>query len=208
MIGVFGGSFDPIHLGHLNNAQQLVQQLELSTLFLMPCRAPVHKKPLTFSTKQRLEMLDIASKNLANIRIDTREIKRKSASYTIDSLKEIKHQYPHQSIGLILGMDSYNQLPTWQQFEQFHQFCHLIVLTRPGEQQQHLLKNFTPTNNKTKLNTQPSGLLYFADTEAHNISSSHIRGLLFNSVMSGKICANQNLVGHVPEAVINYLKKL
>ena len=119
MIGFFGGSFDPIHLGHLNNAQQLTHQLDLSTLFLMPCREPVHKNSLTFTTDQRLKMLKIATQNISNIEIDTREINRTSDSYTIDSLKEIKRQYPDQAIGLIVGMDSFNNLSTWKQFEHF-----------------------------------------------------------------------------------------
>jgi nicotinate-nucleotide adenylyltransferase len=208
MIGFFGGSFDPIHLGHLNNAQQLTHQLDLSTLFLMPCREPVHKNSLTFSTEQRLKMLKISTQNISNIEIDTREINRTSDSYTIDSLKEIKRQYPDQAIGLIIGMDSFNNLSTWKQFEQFNQYCHLIVLSRPGEQQQHTIQNFTLVENKTELSTKISGLLYFADTDQHNISSSNIRGILFNNATDGKIRAKQNLVGLLPDSVINYLEKL
>ncbi|SMN16270.1 Nicotinate-nucleotide adenylyltransferase [uncultured Candidatus Thioglobus sp.] len=206
MIGFFGGSFDPIHLGHLNNAQQLIKQLDLTELFLMPCRTPVHKESLTFSTKQRLEMLEVAIQNFPKLSIDSREIDRVSDSYTIDSLKEIKQEYPNQTICLIIGMDSFNNLSTWKQFEEFNQYCHLIVLARPGEQQQHIVENFSMVTDKSELGTQASGLVYLANTDQYDISSSNIRGILFNNATDGKIRARQNLVGLLPDSVINYLR--
>ncbi|CAC9593345.1 Nicotinate-nucleotide adenylyltransferase (EC 2.7.7.18) [uncultured Gammaproteobacteria bacterium] len=206
MIGFFGGSFDPIHLGHLNNAQQLVKELNLTELFLMPCHTPVHKNSLTFSTKQRLEMLEVAIQNFPKLNIDSREIDRANNSYTIDSLKEIKREYPNQTICLIMGMDSFNNLSTWRQFEEFNQYCHLIVLARPDEQQQHIVENFSTATDKSELGTQASGLVYFANTDQYDISSSNIRGILFNNATDGKIRAKQNLVGLLPDGVINYLR--
>ncbi|CAC9543256.1 Nicotinate-nucleotide adenylyltransferase (EC 2.7.7.18) [uncultured Gammaproteobacteria bacterium] len=206
MIGFFGGSFDPIHLGHLNNAQQLVKELNLTELFLMPCHTPVHKNSLTFSTKRRLEMLEVAIQNFPKLNIDSREIDRASNSYTIDSLKEIKREYPNQTICLIMGMDSFNNLSTWRQFEEFNQYCHLIVLARPDEQQQHIVENFSTATDKSELGTQASGLVYFANTDQYDISSSNIRGILFNNATDGKIRAKQNLVGLLPDGVINYLR--
>ncbi|CAC9958955.1 Nicotinate-nucleotide adenylyltransferase, partial [Bathymodiolus heckerae thiotrophic gill symbiont] len=204
--GFFGGSFDPIHLGHLNNAQQLVKELNLTELFLMPCHTPVHKNSLTFSTKRRLEMLEVAIQNFPKLNIDSREIDRASNSYTIDSLKEIKREYPNQTICLIMGMDSFNNLSTWRQFEEFNQYCHLIVLARPDEQQQHIVENFSTATDKSELGTQASGLVYFANTDQYDISSSNIRGILFNNATDGKIRAKQNLVGLLPDGVINYLR--
>ena len=90
MIGFFGGSFDPIHYGHLRMARAVKQELGLSHLFLMPCKAPVHKNGLKFTTQQRLNMLHLAVDEFSDLQIDTREIDRKSASWTIDTLKEIK----------------------------------------------------------------------------------------------------------------------
>ena len=207
MIGFFGGSFDPIHLGHLNNARQLKQQLELSQLFLMPCGAPVHKDSLKFSSKQRLEMLELAVQEFPELSIDTREIDSEADSYTIDSLKQIKKQYPQQSIALIIGMDSFNQLSSWKKYQQLSQFCHLIVLGRPGQTKSDNTYGFELTNNKTRLSQKTTGLLYFAQTDLHNISSSDIRGILFDDTAGGKIRAKQNLDGLLPASVINYLRK-
>ncbi|WP_428087570.1 nicotinate (nicotinamide) nucleotide adenylyltransferase [Candidatus Thioglobus sp.] len=208
MIGFFGGSFDPVHLGHLNSAQQLKKQLNLTQLFLMPCHTPVHKKCLTFSTQQRLEMLEIAIENFPELSIDTGEITQPVASYTIDSLKRIAKQYPQQSFGLIIGMDSFNQLSSWKNYQTFWQYCHLIVVGRPGQEKIADTYNFTQVKNKAALNNQASGLVYFSQTKLYDISSSDIRGILFNDASSGKIPAQSNLAELLPIGVINYLKKL
>jgi len=128
MIGFFGGSFDPIHFGHLKNAVSLKDTLNLSKLFLMPCAAPVHKNKLNFSNTQRLEMLQLATQEFSELFIDLREINRDSASYTIESLIDIKREYPDTPICLIIGMDSFINLHTWKDYQDFHQYVHLVVL--------------------------------------------------------------------------------
>lgn len=208
MIGFFGGSFDPIHLGHLNNAQQLKQQLGLSKLFLMPCHTPVHKNTLHFSTQQRIDMLKLSVESFPTLDIDTREIQRQADSYTIDSLKQISQAYPQQPICLILGMDSFNSFSSWKCYEDFHQYCHLIVLERPGQKKSSHTYNFSSVTNRDKLINQATGLVYFAKTNLYDISSSQIRGILFDGATDGKICADQNLTGLLPASVINYLEKL
>ncbi|MDB3869971.1 nicotinate (nicotinamide) nucleotide adenylyltransferase [Candidatus Thioglobus sp.] len=208
MIGFFGGSFDPVHFGHLNNAQQLKNELNLSELFLMPCREPVHKKTLTFSTEQRLQMLQIAIQDFAELSMDTREINRKSESYSIDSLKEIALEFPDEIICLIIGMDSFNQLSSWKDYQKFHQYCHVIVLARPGEKNEKNYAEFTPTQSPKDLLSKSTGLIYFAKTDLHDVSSSDIRGILFESSQEGKIYAQQSLDELIPKRIINYLQKL
>jgi len=199
MIGFFGGSFDPIHFGHLKNAVSLKDTLNLSKLFLMPCAAPVHKNGLNFSNDQRLEMLQLATQEFNELSIDLREINRDSASYTIKSLIDINHEYPDTPICLIIGMDSFISLSTWKDYQDFHQYVHLIVIARPNYQAPSTSYSFTPTQSVAELHDQASGLLYFSNTELLNISSSDIQG---------KINTQQSLSGLLPESIIHYLQHL
>ena len=208
MIGFFGGSFDPVHFGHLKNAQQIKRELNLSELFLMPCREPVHKNELTFLTEQRLQMLQMAIEDFVELSLDTREINRKSESYSIDSLKEIALEFPEEIICLIIGMDSFNQLSSWKDYQTFHQYCHLIVLQRSGEKNKQNYANFTLAQNPGDLTYKNSGLIYFAKTDLHDVSSSDIRGILFETSQQGKIHAQQSLDELIPKRIINYLQKL
>ena len=199
MIGFFGGSFDPVHFGHLKNVVSLKDTLNLSKLFLMPCAAPVHKNGLNFSNDQRLEMLQLATQEFNELSIDLREINRDSASYTIESLIDINHEYPDTPICLIIGMDSFINLPTWKNYQDFHQYVHLIVIARPNYQAPSTSYSFTLAQSVAELHDQTSGLLYFSNTELLDISSSDIQG---------KINTQQSLSGLLPESIIHYLQHL
>ncbi|SFV85066.1 Nicotinate-nucleotide adenylyltransferase [hydrothermal vent metagenome] len=188
MIGFFGGSFDPVHYGHLKMASAVKEELGLSQLFLMPCKTPVHKKELQFSNQQRLEMLNLAVLEFNDLQVDTREMNRQSASYTIDTLKEIKADYPNESIFLLIGADSFKALNTWKNYRQFSDYAQLVVLPRV-------------TNERQKMDVN----VIFSNTPLVNISSTQIRGILKGD-LKGKI--NENLNGLVPKKLINYLRDL
>ena len=181
MIGFFGGSFDPVHFGHLKNAIAIKQELGLSALFLMPCATPVHKSELQFSTKQRLEMLNLAVQEFTDLSIDTREIDRQSASYTIDSLKKIQQDYPNDKIFFIMGADSFDNINTWKQYKQLGDYATLVVLPRAGSNQ---------TNDEG---------VYFSKAPLVNISSTQIRS---------KIAKHQDLSGLLPDTIIHYIEQL
>lgn len=205
MIGFFGGSFDPVHFGHLKSTQQLVDELNLSELYLMPCRTPVYKDGLIFSTEQRLEMLNIALQDFPNLSLDLREINRQSDSYSIDSLKEIVSEYPNKTICLIIGMDSFNQLSSWKDYRDFPSYCHLIVMARPNCQNNQNYCGFNLVDKASDLQNSKTRLIYFAKTTELDISSSEIRGILFDTALSGKIRTKQNLTDLLPAGIINYL---
>jgi len=199
MIGIYGGSFDPIHLGHLQTATSIKNELNIDRLFMLPCFEPVHKNSLNYTSKQRLQMLDLAIKEFDNLEIDTREILRGGSSFMIDTLLDLKDSFKNDSICLIIGMDSFIKFKTWKNWDKFSQLIHLVVLPRNGDQPvSKTLTTFEVVKNIDKLKSNSSGHLYFSNSQMIDISSSVIRG---------KIAANQNLDNLLPISIINFLKK-
>ena len=198
MIGIYGGSFDPVHLGHLITAESIKKELNFERLFLLPCCVPVHKNSLHYSSKQRLEMLSLAIKEFPSLEIDTREIDRGGSSYMIETLAEIVKEFKDSTICLIIGMDSFVSFKTWKKWDEFAKLVHLIILPRSTNQHpQKSLDTFDIALDKNHLNNKISGLLYFSNSELIDISSSDIRG---------KIASNQNLDGLTPSSIINILQ--
>ena len=134
MIGIYGGSFDPVHFGHLKTATSIKNEVGLERILLLPCNDPVHRNPLHFSANKRLQMLNIAIETFTELEIDTREIDRGGDSYMIDTLHEIKASFNEESICLIIGMDSFVNFKTWKNWDKFSNLIHLIVLPREGDQ--------------------------------------------------------------------------
>ena len=200
MIGIFGGSFDPVHLGHLKTAKSIKKELNFERLFLLPCHDPVHKNSLHYSPKQRLEMLNLAIKDYPSLEIDTREIDREGNSYMIDTLADLTEEFKGKTICLIIGMDSFLSFKTWKKWDEFARLVHLIVLPRNTDGLvEKNLETFDVALDKSDLNISSSGLLYFSTSELINISSTDIRG---------KIASNQNLDGLIPSSVIKFLQKI
>ena len=198
MIGIYGGSFDPVHLGHLATAKFIKSELNLERCLLMPCAIPVHKTGLHYSNHQRLEMLNFAIQEYSELEIDEREISRGGDSFTIDTLKELKNEQPNETFCLIIGMDSFMQFNSWKQRGEFFNYVHIVVLGRPGYEIDNLtLTSFKTTQNKQLLAEHQSGLPYFSSCPVIDVSSSEIRG---------KIAANKNLDDFLPKTIINYIK--
>ncbi len=198
MIGIYGGSFNPIHLGHLETAISLKAELKLEHLFFVPCCIPVHKDELKFSSAERLQMIKIALERYPSIELDEREIKRGGKSFTIDTLNELKNIYTDSPICLIIGMDSYLSIKSWKDWKKFSQLAHLVVLKREGYNGENvLLESFQKTSDADQLKSQKNGLLFFSNTPLIEVSSSDIRN---------KISDNQNLDNLLPQNIIDYLQ--
>ncbi|KZX01789.1 nicotinate-nucleotide adenylyltransferase [Pseudoalteromonas luteoviolacea] len=134
MIAIFGGTFDPIHLGHLNMANHCIEELSLDLLHFLPNAAPVHKQGPGVSTQHRLEMLRIAITGNPKFALDDRELKRVEPSYSVLTLQELRKEHPLQPIVFLMGMDSFNSLDKWHQWGEITQLCHIVVYRRPGDE--------------------------------------------------------------------------
>lgn len=131
-MGIFGGTFDPIHYGHLRTAFEMLQALEFSTVRFMPCGDPPHRGTTFASAEQRLQMVTAAISNQDGFQADDREIRRDGPSYSIDTLLSLREEFPGCPLGLIVGMDAFLGLPGWHRWEDILDVAHIIVAHRPG----------------------------------------------------------------------------
>lgn len=132
-IGIFGGTFDPIHIGHLRIALEIKQQLQLDEMRLLPCYLPPHRPAPGATADERVAMLKIALQDCVELVIDDRELQRDRPSYTYDTLCELRAEVGDQvSLCLCMGMDSFATLDSWHNWNQLLQLAHIVVVARPG----------------------------------------------------------------------------
>jgi nicotinate-nucleotide adenylyltransferase len=131
-IGVFGGTFDPIHCGHLRTAFELWQELKLAEVRFLPTGSPPHRDHLYASAELRLKMVRAAVADQPGFVVDDREVRRSGLSYSVDTLSELRREYPHRSLCLLLGMDAFLGLPTWHRWRELLTLAHIVVAHRPG----------------------------------------------------------------------------
>lgn len=133
-IGILGGTFDPIHFGHLRTAIELYQSLDLREILLIPCYRPVHRKLPIATPEQRLAMVRCAIESEPALHVDDCEIKRKEPSYTIDTLITLNKKFPQTHLCLIMGIDALLNFPSWNRWEEILKLAHLVVAHRPQYQ--------------------------------------------------------------------------
>ena len=131
-IGIFGGTFDPIHCGHLRTAFELWQELRLAEVRLLPAGTPPHRDQLYASAEVRLKMVRAAVAAQPYFVVDDREVRRTGPSYSVDTLTELRREFPERSLCLLLGMDAFLGLPTWHRWRDIFELCHVVVAHRPG----------------------------------------------------------------------------
>lgn len=189
-IGLLGGTFDPIHNGHIKPAKQAAEKFLLDKVLVIPANNPPHKSTTIVSTKHRVKMAELASNREKSFELDTREIQRSTLSYTIDTLKEIKAEYPNSELFFIMGMDSLLNFTSWHLWQDILLQCHLIVNTRPGydlttmnTETQKLLTQHQLTISEYKIKSRNSvankcGYIFLHNTDTFNISSTEVRANL------------------------------
>lgn len=199
LIGIFGGTFDPIHNGHINSVVSLIDELDFKTIYLLPSSTPPHRAQASSTAADRLKMVELAINGHPKLKADDRESRCTGKSYTIDTLMSFRLQFPHDSLAFIAGMDAYLNMPGWKSWQQYLDFTHIIVMNRPGYNRSG--KSWGEayiTDDKAQILSSISGKIYFANSRLVDISSTEIRK---------KLKAGQELDYALPGPVINYINR-
>jgi nicotinate-nucleotide adenylyltransferase len=182
-IGLFGGAFDPIHYGHLRTAFELWQALKLTELRFMPTGNPPHRDPLMASAELRLHMVRAAVAGQPAFIVDDREIRRSGISYSVDTLTEMRAEFPDRSLCLLLGMDAFLGLPNWHRWRELFDLAHVVVAHRPGWKAPTMgplgeVMVDRGTGTVRDLHEQRAGRIYVHAVTQLEISSTELRQLI------------------------------
>ncbi|KGJ97185.1 nicotinate-nucleotide adenylyltransferase [Thalassotalea sp. ND16A] len=182
-IGIFGGTFDPIHLGHIHSSMDAARQLDFDRILLIPAHLPPHKAGTHASASQRKQMVALVCAHFDIFKLDSRELERTTPSYTIDSVTELKQQHPNSKLFFFIGTDSLINLPSWHQIKELVELCHFVVSTRPGycpaSLQDEFFKNKL-TDDIALVKQKSAGCILLLETCQLDISSTQIREMLKN----------------------------
>ena len=185
MIGIFGGTFDPVHYGHIKPALSVKDALHLEQLRFIPNRVPPHRETPWLDVDQRLALLKSALAEYEGVVIDERELEREGPSYMVDTLRSLKEDFPQQSFCLIIGMDAFMGINRWHRWRELFELCHIIVTQRPGFDESVIADKMDADDadflqqkiarNISDLTLQPTGKILLQSVPQLDISSTMIR---------------------------------
>jgi nicotinate-nucleotide adenylyltransferase len=182
-MGIFGGTFDPIHYGHLRTAFELAEAVRLAEVRFLPTGNPPHRDPAQASAEERLAMVRAAVAEHPGFTVDDRETRRSGLSYSVDTLGELRGEFPGRSISLLLGMDAFLGLPNWHRWREILELAHVVVAHRPGWKaptQGPLGEVMVDrgTGSVRDLHDAPAGHIYVHAVTQLEISSTDLRALI------------------------------
>jgi nicotinate-nucleotide adenylyltransferase len=182
-MGLFGGTFDPLHYGHLRTAFELWQALKLAEVRFMPTGSPPHREQPLAPAQLRLEMVRAAVADQPAFVVDDREVRRTGVSYSVDTLTEMRAEYPQRSLCLLLGMDAFLGLPNWHRWRELLDLAHIIVAHRPGWRAPTMgplgeVMVDRGTGSVRELHEQRAGRIYVHAVTQLEISSTELRQLI------------------------------
>ena len=192
-IGLFGGTFDPIHNGHLHIARSFADELDLESVILLPAGDPYHKTTPRTAAHHRLAMAEIAAQADSRLAVSDCDIVRQGATYTHDTVQIFRQHFPAAELWLLIGMDSLLQLHTWHRWQNLVRQCRIAAAPRPGSSLAQ-----APAPLQTWLaEALPQGRLNILQAEPLPISSSQIRQQL----------AAEHTSPDLPPAVLGYIRQ-
>jgi nicotinate-nucleotide adenylyltransferase len=203
-IGIFGGTFDPIHFGHLRLAEEMAEGLELSQVRFIPAGQPPHRGTPRTAATHRLEMVRRAIAGNPHFEVDSREVQRPDPSYTVDTLTALRAELGNeQPLWLLLGADAFLGLPTWHEWRRLFELANIAVAARPGAR--ILQSDSLPDDLKQEVSQRqqtsgaaagPAGAVLLLQMTPLDISATAIRDTL----------ARQGSARYLlPDAVLDYI---
>jgi nicotinate-nucleotide adenylyltransferase len=204
LVGVFGGTFDPVHYGHLRSGLELVERLQLEQLRLMPNAQPPHRDSPSCSAEHRAAMVELAVAGEPRLVCDARELRRSGSSYSIDSLIELRGELGTQhALCLVMGCDAVQDIVRWHRWQELLDWAHIVVIARPGwtlprtgEVARWLREHRAP--NADALRLQDAGRIFIEELRPLAISSTEIRELLL---------AGRSPRYLLPQSVLDYIQQ-
>lgn len=181
--GIFGGTFDPIHFGHLRTAFELLQALRLDQVRFLPAGQPPHRETTVASAAERLAMVQAATADQPGFVVDDREIRRAGLSYSVDTMRDLRADFPEHALCLIVGMDAFLGLPKWREWRELLELAHLVVAHRPGWRAPSMgplgeLLVDRGTGRVGDLHEARAGRIYIHAVTQLEISSTEVRKLI------------------------------
>ncbi len=179
-IGIFGGTFDPVHYGHLRAALEAMERLQLQDFRLLPAGTPPHRASTFASADHRLAMLKLALSRYPELQVDDREVRREGSSYMVDTLGEIRREEGEAPILMMIGQDAANVLDQWYDWHKLFDLAHLVIMRRPESKHIYsgaLFEQVQPrlVNDPDQLRKTPAGLILPLEVTQLAISSTEIR---------------------------------
>ncbi len=183
MLGVLGGTFDPVHYGHLRPALEVQQALGLEQVRLVPCHVPPHRPQPQATPQQRVAMLQAAIARHPVFTVDARELARPGPSYTLDTLVSMRAESPGTSLVLLVGMDAFRGLETWHRWRELLGLAHIAVAHRPGAMLPSAgelggLLEAHRARHRTDISGAPAGRIFVHPGTQLDISSTDLREAL------------------------------
>ncbi|MGB5224946.1 MAG: nicotinate-nucleotide adenylyltransferase [Arenicellales bacterium] len=200
LICLFGGTFDPVHYGHLKPLNELQQYLAADAVHVLPASVPPHRPAPLASSEQRQNMLQLALREYPGFILDSRELERSGPSWTVLTLQSFRQQYPDASLCLVMGSDAFNGLSSWYHWQQIPQLANIIVIERAGMETakrpdwatEHLVRDVD------SLRESKSSSILFVSLKGYDISATEIRQ---------RMAQKLDVTGMLPDKVIDYIRQ-
>ena len=204
-LAILGGTFDPVHYGHLRLAADVRDALRFAEVRLVPSGDPPHRAAPHASAAHRVAMLKLALREFPGLALDTREIARGGKSYTVDTLAELRGEAPERPLALLVGADAFHGFPQWHRWRRLFELAHIVVVPRPGIALDDLPPALAAEWHARKmadaslLRARAAGTIYVQPVTAQPISSTAIRAALAGGARPVEIA------GLLPADVLAYI---